>query len=308
MSNSTALSALIHGRVGQLLGKELGPLLGKITAKAGSANLLQQLLGAGKFPDVDLDFFSGLLDAQGLVTEQKPLDKLRDFFADRLDGVKKLVDADGPAATLVATRELLGDQLQDLRETVLPLVGRQFSIALSLVTTLRNLPKPEVRQAIKDALLRYFFTKEGFITIDNIRLTASAHLRDIDLQGIDLKQLGQVKTLVSERTAERYIRDTIRVLVESAADARYDDLRARYAAMLTHMPTDEKKNKLVDWLSGFSSFAESSVTGAVEEAALGVAAFQTNPLIAASVSTFAGTAARKAAQHIFLAELERLRQ
>lgn len=303
MSDLTALTALIHGRVGQLLGNELGPRLGKITAKLGSGNLLQQVLGSNPVPDVDLDFFSGLLDVPGLVSERKPIEKLRDFFTDHLDDIKQLIEADGPAATLAATRALLGEHAQELRETVLPLVGRQFSIALSLVTTLRNLPKPEVKVAIRNALLHYFFTKEGYVTVDNIQLVASAQLA-----GVDLQQLEQLKSLLSEHTAERAIRDTIRVIVESAADVRYDDLRARYAAMLVHMPSDEKRNKLADWLRGFASFAESSVTGAVEEAALGVAAFQTNPLIAASLSTFAGTAARKAAQHIFLAELEKLQR
>ena len=46
---------------------------------------------------------------------------------------------------------------------------------------------------------------------------------------------------------------------------------------------------------------------AVEEAVLGVSQFQTNPLLAAAASTFAGTAARKAAQHVFLSELEHFR-
>jgi hypothetical protein len=76
--------------------------------------------------------------------------------------------------------------------------------------------------------------------------------------------------------------------------------------MLTHMATDEKREKFADWFKGFSAMAESTVMGAVEEATLGVAAFQTNPLIAASASTFAGVAARKAAQHVFLSELENL--
>ena len=41
---------------------------------------------------------------------------------------------------------------------------------------------------------------------------------------------------------------------------------------------------------------------AVEQAALGVGTFQANPLIAAAAGTFAGTAAREAAQHVFLSE------
>lgn len=299
MSDLTALTALIHGRVGQLFAKELGPKLGKITAKAGSLNLLQQLHGDAKLPEVELDFFSGLLDIADLVSDRKPTDRLRDFFLDRIEDMRRLVEADGPAEVLAVTRDLLGDQLQELRGTILPFVGRQFSIALSLVTTLRNLP--EAKNAVKTALLSYFFTKEGFVTIDSLQLSAPAQLG-----GLDVKNLGQVKALLTERTAERYIRDTIRLIVESAGDVRYSNLRARYDAMRQHMPNDEKREKFADWFRGFSSVAESTVTGAVEEATLGVATFQTNPLLAASASTFAGTAARKAAQHVFLSELEEL--
>jgi len=36
---------------------------------------------------------------------------------------------------------------------------------------------------------------------------------------------------------------------------------------------------------------------------LGVAQFQTNPMLAASAATYAGTAARKATQHTFLSHI-----
>lgn len=299
MSNLHAVAALIQGHAAQILANEVGPRLGKIKAREGALNLLDQLRGNARLPDVDIDVFSGFLDIQGLVSERNPLEKLRDFFLDRLNDIKRLVDADSPEAVLAVTRTLLAEQLQDLRDTALPFLGRQFGIALSLVTTLRNLPAPEVRASLKTAVLSYFFTKEGFITIDGVQLAAASHSGEVDL-----KQLGKVKTLLSAGTAERYIRDTIRLIVEAAGDARYNDLRKRYDAMRLHMSTDEQKEKFGDWFKGFSVMAESTVMGAVEEAALGVAAFQTNPLVAASASTFAGMAARKAAQHVFLSELE----
>ena len=62
-------------------------------------------------------------------------------------------------------------------------------------------------------------------------------------------------------------------------------------------------DKLMRWFRGVSGVAESQAMSAVEQAALGVATFQSNPLIAAAAGTFAGTAARKAAQHVFLSEL-----
>ncbi|HEV8711530.1 MAG TPA: hypothetical protein VGX03_01725 [Candidatus Binatia bacterium] len=301
MGNLNALTALIYGRVGRLFADGVGSQLAKIQSPPGAQSLLQQLRGDNQLPQVDLDFFSGLLDLHDLVSERDLSDKLRDFFAEQINIVNRLVEATGPAEILAVSREVCVDQLHDLRDTIVPLIGRQFSIALSFITTLRNLPTPEAKNAIQDAVLRYFFTKEGYETVDKIHIVAPVHLTDLDL-----KQLGQAKALFSERTAERYVRDTIRLIVEAAGDVRYLDLKKRYDAMRDHMPDDEKKNKFADWFRGFSSVAESTVTGAVEEACLGVAAFQTNPLIAASASTFAGTAARKAAQHVFLSELEAL--
>ena len=301
MSDLNALAALIYGRVAKLLAEAGGTQLAKIQPKPGRQNLLQQLRGENQLPEVDFDFFAGLLDVHDLFSEHDPLDRLRDFFAEQVDDVKRLVKAKDPAEVLAISRELLTDQLQDLRDLLGPFLGRQFSIALSFVSTLKNLPTPAVKEAVREAFLRYFFTKEGYETVDKGRIVASVHLDDLDL-----KQLAQAKALFSERTAERYVRDTIRLLVEAVGDVRYFDLKKRHDAMQSFMPNEEKKKKFADWFGGFSAVAESSVTGAVEEACLGVAAFQTNALIAASVGTFAGTAARKAAQHVFLSELEAL--
>jgi anti-sigma regulatory factor (Ser/Thr protein kinase) len=57
------------------------------------------------------------------------------------------------------------------------------------------------------------------------------------------------------------------------------------------------------WFKGAASLSESLVTSAVEEVALGVSEFQTNAVLAAAAATFAGTVARKATQHVFLAEV-----
>ncbi|HKA54374.1 MAG TPA: hypothetical protein VKJ47_12000 [Candidatus Binatia bacterium] len=301
MDDLNALTALIYGRVGKLLADGTGSQLAKIQPKPGVQNLLQQLRGDTQLPQAELDVFSGLLDLHDLVSDRDLGDQLHDFFAEQVNVVKRLVEANSPAEILAISREVVTGQLQDLRDTIVPLIGRQFGIALSFVTTLRNLPTPEAKNAIQDAVLRYFFSKEGYETVDKTQIVAPVHLADLDL-----KQLGQAKALFSERTAERYVRDAIRLIVEAAGDVRYLGLKKRYDAMRDHMPNDEKKNKFTDWFRGFSSVAESTVTGAVEEACLGAAEFQTNPLIAASASTFAGTAARKAAQHVFLSELEAL--
>jgi hypothetical protein len=51
---------------------------------------------------------------------------------------------------------------------------------------------------------------------------------------------------------------------------------------------------LQSWFKSFANLAEFNVTAAVSEAAPGVVDFSTNPLIAPSLGTFAGVAARKA--------------
>lgn len=198
MGKLHAVAALIQGRAAQILAQDVGPQLGTIKAREGALNLLDQLRGNTRLPDVDIDVFSGFLDIQDLVSERNPLEKLRDFFLDRLNDVKRLVDADSPEEVLAVTRTLLAGQLQDLRDTALPFLGRQFGIALSLVTTLRNLPTPEVRNGVKTAVLSYFFTREGFLTIDGIQLAATTHLSTVDPT-----QTGQVKAWLSERTADR---------------------------------------------------------------------------------------------------------
>ena len=169
---------------------------------------------------------------------------------------------------------------------------------MPFVTTLATLPTT-AGPAVEDALLQYFFTPQGFETVDGLRVVAPVHLADIDVAN-----LGQFKALFSERTGERYVRDLVRLTVEAAGDVRYDDLKSRYGAMLQLVGDDAKRTTFTNWFKGFASIAEAALTSAVEQACLGAASFQTNALIAASAGTFAGTAARKAAQHVFLSELE----
>jgi hypothetical protein len=91
----------------------------------------------------------------------------------------------------------------------------------------------------------------------------------------------------------------IRITVEAAGDAffhlkpRLNQLRKR---------TDAVGKQKQSCFKGFANRAESTVTSAVEEATQGVAAFSTNPLIAASLGTFARVAARKATQDAALWE------
>jgi hypothetical protein len=191
-------------------------------------------------------------------------------------------------------------------ERVVGLVGRQAAIGMSFVTTLHNLTDLELASRIPEGWARYFFADEGFETVDGIAILSPGHgaiAAAVAQSSPGAEGWKQLKGLVSERRAEQYVRDLIRITVEVAGDARYDDVRARHGRMLDQMHTAAAKAKAARWFRGFGSLAESMVTSAVEEAALGVAQFQTNPVLAAAAATYAGTVARKATQHVFLSEV-----
>jgi len=277
---------------------------GRLTG-AAPRNLWEQLQANQVIPKgLDLGFLgtlSPLLLPQALEGHKNPLDVLRTLFQGQESIVKQLLTADSPQDVLAMGQSLLTESLGDLGRTIGPLLASQLNILVSFVTTLATLPTA-AGPAVEEALLQYFFTSEGFETVDGLRIVAPVHLADIDIA-----QLGQFKALFSERTGERYVRDLVRLTVEAADDVRYDDLKSRYGAMLQLVGDDAKRTTFTNWFKGFASIAEAAVTSAVEQACLGAASFQTNALIAASAGTFAGTAARKAAQHVFLSEIEYLR-
>src|SRR5262249_14901438 len=98
----------------------------------------------------------------------------------------------------------------------------------------------------------------------------------------------------------QYIRDTIRVTVEASGDALFN-LKTRYQPMINR--TDDLGKLERTWFKGFAALAESMTTSAIEEAAQGIASFSTNPLLAASLATFAGSPTRKCTQSAFLLEV-----
>jgi hypothetical protein len=299
-----ALSALIqHDVVDQLrkLIESREQRLGTALTATTADDLLTQLASASPLPKgLDLDFLReiGGLAVARIFDGDDPLDRIRNLFVGQLDALGRLLRADSPQAALSALRDTFAGPLAGLWRTVGPVLTSQLNIAISFATTAALMPKT-AGPAIEESVLTYFFTRDGFRTIDASQLVAPIHLEDLDVG-----KATAIKGIFSQRTGDRYIRDLIRVVVESADDARYD-LRKRYDAALTL--AKDKRSKYEDWFKGFSSMAEGAVTSAVEQACMGAATFQTNPLIAAAAGTFAGTAARKATQHVFLAEIEHLR-
>ena len=272
------------------------------------------------------------LDIAGLLARFQMLDLFRGAAAtnsvaavgDRLrELVNGFVDGKGFDAVRQTLQKL--DQrghAEVFRGHVLGVLTSQVGIGISFVTTLRNLADvPQLGERILGGWKDYFFGETGFVTVDGITIVAPGHdalsqvgqAPQLDVSK-SLDSLKGLKGLLTERSAEQYVRDLIRITVEVAADTRYSNssgnLRNRYAVMAVKVSEDlpveagqKSQDKAARWFKGVASLAESLVTSAVEEAVLGVSQFQTNPIIAATAATYAGTAARKATQHVFLSQV-----
>lgn len=304
MSIPYGLLALVQERVAGVLERPGNGLLPELALRG---KLLSQLRDGTIRTPRGLDLRLGkLLDAADLGDLLGPQDddRLLARLAGRVGGIaKELLDGRGigPIADSMKTifRISDGDSI-DLGG----ILRRQASIAVSFVTTLKNLADPRTVTDIREGWTQYFFGEDGFVTIDDIPIVPPDQLGGLKDRLLESGP-GMLKSALSERKADRYVRDLIRVLLEVVGDIRYDDLRGRYRALLDRLGETDAQTKAVRWFRGVGSQAEAIVTSAVEEAALGVAQFQTNPLIAAAAATYAGTAARKAAQHVFLFETER---
>jgi hypothetical protein len=170
----------------------------------------------------------------------------------------------------------------------------QFGIALSLVTTLKNLADPAFPRAIADAALGYFFNADGFVTVDDIHFIPPMNFSGMPQTSADLQRT------LTPKSGERYLRDLITVTLEAAGDVQFE-LRDRYHQMLMKL-TAPQQDVAKRWCKGYAAMAESGVLTAVEETLLGIGQ-RSNPMVAAAAGTYAGVIARKATQHVFLSEL-----
>jgi hypothetical protein len=263
----------------------------------GFAVLRDQLTGADRLPrglQWNPLLQPELLDLPSAGASGSPLSRLAGIVAGLDERLKALLGARTPHDFAAAVGALFQGQFHELDQTVLPFVRSQVGILLSLATTTTNLPG--AGSDIEHAILEYFFTSDGFRTVDGLQLVAPVHIAD-------LNSPDAVKSALSKSTAEKYVRDLIQVIVEAADDFRYNNLRSRHDSVRNALPSAIQP-KFDGWFKGFPAMAESATMQAVEEATLGISEFQTNSIIAASAGSFAGTAAKKAAQHVFLRELE----
>lgn len=246
-------------------------------------------------------------------------DKQRDLIADLIAARNPVGLRDAVGGLFQRVRDgITGTGTKDSLSRLQQLIGNDLGTALP-VATLVNAAQQGLQNAagvpesIEHGLLEYFFKKDGYQTVDGESVVAPVHLSDLGGaitgggagMGLSLAGLEPLRGLFSKATAERYLRDITRVIVECGYDAARGladtpgkpGLYGRVTSGLSN------REKFVAWFRGFSSMAESGAMRAVEVGTQGVAAFQTNPLIAASAGSFAGTVARKLAQDSFLGVL-----
>jgi len=255
-----------------------------------------------------------------------------DALADPRDAIAKLIGGQGPAGLRRLADDLFGavrrvfegaggdDDAVNTVDRLRQLVGGDIGIALPFATLIKAVQgagrnAAAIPRNVEQGAIAYFFDAEGFGTVDGESVVAPVHLSDIREaagQAIAQRDLGahQLRGLFSKTTAERYLRDLIRIIVESAYDSGRG-LEARFKKVKTELQGRASANKAADaierqfvtWYRGFSAMAESAAMRAVEVGTQGVSEFQTNPLIAAGAGSFAGTVARKLAQDSFLTKL-----
>lgn len=304
-----SLVAFIHDRASSMNAAQKLPALSFADGKRLLEQILDKNIDTPKNLHLDLGDVLDLLEFTALLSDHNPIERIFDALVlNPVDVIRRLVEARNPREVKEVLDNFFTKDIptnaQAFLGTIKPLLQRQLGVALSFVTTLKNLEDPRSWADVATAHAQYFFADTGFVTVDGVPILPPMHFGA--KQGFDPSSLqvnlDNLKGLLSEKSAERYLRDIIRVTVEAADDIRYDSLRSRFAKIPHHVGAANTA-KTVRWFKGISSLAESLVTSAVEEACLGVAQFQTSALIAAAAGTYAGTAARKAAQHVFLREL-----
>jgi hypothetical protein len=208
----------------------------------------------------------------------------------------KLLDAIKSGNPINAVKAIveIPQELEPLARQGGALLSHQLIIGASLVSIFKAVdPRNEhnVIESVYSAHSQYFFADGGYTTVADQKIAPP-----------DLPSADGLKAFFAEKTGERYVRDLTRVGFEAVANDTWG-LIQRYGRIDTTAAITNKA-KAKAWFKGYSDYAEAGVTSAVEQAlSQGGGPVQANPLLAASIATAAGTAARKATQHVFLQEI-----
>jgi hypothetical protein len=301
-----AAVAVIQDAIARAFAGKIG--LANINATAGSS-IAHELRAGQIIPrNLALDFsplldilhlpqLGGNKDDAGARSIKDMVDGTLSILVDPADAIRQIFDNNDPGAIFGRMMDFFESQppIADVVSTLGSFLEGQFGIALTLVTTLKNLADPSLPRTIADACLNYFFNPDGYVTVDEIHI-----LPPMQFQGIPAN-VSDLTGLFSRRDAERYVRDLINVIVEGTGNVQYR-LRDRYH-LISSQFTGAQLDTAKRWFTGFGAMAEAGLTTAVEETLLGVGQFQVNRVVAAAAGAYAGTAARKMTQHVFLSEL-----
>jgi len=180
-------------------------------------------------------------------------------------------------------------------------VGHQIGLGLSLFALLdsaRNVAK--TAEAVGDGYRNYFFDENGFSTLEGGKIAPPTFDLGADTNNPTLGQIAsEVRKFASRKTADQYIRDLIRVTVESSCD-EFFHLTSRYGQLRTRTDERPKSPSLVQGIC-FAGRIHRDLGGRAGRTRC-IQLFD-QPLIAASLATFAGTAARNTTQNVFLLEI-----
>lgn len=266
---------LLASSTGQLVPFRIGSVRDQLSAGAILPALDHQVPGLG-------DILSAIPGASGPLGDVA--DILKNFGTLNLSG-------------------LLEDLFRLIPDTA-NFLSQQLWVGMALFSIVSNAAEAQrnnVGQAVATAYQNYFFSENGYLTLEGGTIAPPSADSITDYSHVTLAQVrAELRSYASRRTADNYVRDLIRVTVEASGNALFA-LDGRYQKLLAL--TDDKAKIKQAWFKGFSTLAESTVTSAVEQAALGISTFSTNPIIAAALGTFAGSAARKATQLVFLEEI-----
>jgi hypothetical protein len=221
------------------------------------------------------------------------LDDLNTLNSNLLDAIKNGNPLNALKAIVEIPRELqvMAGQAETLLAHQLIIGASLFSIFATLDPTNQH----NLLNSVYSAQAQYFFAG-GYTTVAGQKISPPDLPSGSDLAGAD------PKTFFSQKTGERYVRDLTRVGFEAVANDTWK-LLTRYEKIDT-TGAIKNKDKAKTWFKGYSDYSEAGVTSAVEQAlSQGGGPVQANLLLAAGVATAAGTAARKATQHVFLQEI-----
>ena len=260
----------------------------------GSEGIVEIELDSGKDFPVSIKSDFGVL-----IGEVHALNKAQEFAGNLIFEIrqdfKKLLKSESFEEFIDNFTDLVKvEELKKLPDVARDVIHMQVGLALSFVAVIKNCNDLDINR-YGDSFNQYFFSKKGYETVS----------RDLVVRP-KLPKLGDqpdLKIIGNQINAERYLRDMIRIIVETGGDGLYNT-RNRYKQLKEKYGKDDTKKKLVEWFDSFGDMAEASLLPVVEEVLNGAFGVELNPLIAAAVGTFCSVTARKATEHSYLTLLE----